>query len=259
MRVGNRWWRTIIVLAAALPAVALTGCDGASGDARPSATPPMKAGLACPDDAARGTAVWFDDGAGDSIAGVAVGQPGGTWVVLAHMAGGSVCQWLGYGRQLTAAGYRVLAIDLPGEGASGDSTVTIDAAVTRAVGYVRSERRAARVVLMGASMGGTAVLAAAPSITPAVAGVVALSAPASYRGVSTDGKVSRLAVPALYVAGAAEGGFSQTAQSFADTTPAGTPKRLLLVPADSDHGTELLRSAAVQDAIRDFLTTHAPA
>jgi pimeloyl-ACP methyl ester carboxylesterase len=248
------------VLATVLPAAALAGCggDGSGSSPAPSAQP--AAGAACPQDAKGGTAVRFADGADGTIAGLAMGAPGGTWVVLAHMAGGDVCQWLAYGRQLDTAGYRVLALDLPGNGASTDtSRVTNDAAVVRAADYVRTRQRAGRVVVMGASMGGTAVLAAAPAVTPPVAGVVSLSAPASYAGVAAGDPVRRLSVPVLYVAGALESDFAPAARRFADDTPAGTPKKLLLVDGSSHHGTALLRSDEVLTAVREFLASYAPA
>ena len=103
------------------------------------------------------------------LIGVMVGR-GPRGVVLAHQGGGAppnLCSWMPYARQLARAGFRVLAFDHRNSGSSarvGSPTRAwrVDLDVRGAVAELR-RRGATSVVLGGASLGGTAVLAAAAS------------------------------------------------------------------------------------------------
>jgi dienelactone hydrolase len=66
-----------------------------------------------------------------------------------------------------------------------------------------------RIILVGASMGGTASLVAAHGIVPTVAGVASLSGPANYAGMDALTTVKSLTVPVLFMAAANDqaGGF----------------------------------------------------
>jgi pimeloyl-ACP methyl ester carboxylesterase len=224
---------------------------------------PVPAGARCAGQAAGGVQVRFPDGRGPVLAGLLLGT-GRTGVVLAHQARGDVCQWLSYGLELAGRGYRVLVFDFAGAGASGGAPggVPVEVDVMAAVGYLR-QQNVARVVLIGASMGANACLVAATRITPAVAGVVSLSAPAFYQGTDARSAVRGLAVPVLYVAGAREQGFGEDARTLYATTPAATARTILL-PDTADHGVDLIRGGgaavpAVRAAVDAFLASRAPA
>jgi dienelactone hydrolase len=89
-------------------------------------------------------------------------------------------------------GYRVLVFDFHDQDRLDDDVIA-------AVGQLR-RRDVARVVLVGSSMGGTAVLVAATRIRPPVAGVVSLSGPVVFGDLDARAAVGRLRVPALFVA-----------------------------------------------------------
>jgi pimeloyl-ACP methyl ester carboxylesterase len=167
-------------------AATIAGCSSTSsprtGAPGPSATTLRPPGAGCPVEAAKGTAMRLTSPSGNSIATVVLG--GGTSaVVLAHQNHEDLCQWLPYGERLAGLGYRVLAFDFVGFGNSTyrtDKTYVED--ITTVVTYLRGQG-VTKVVLIGASMGGTMTVAAAASITPPVDGIVALSAPSVFDGV----------------------------------------------------------------------------
>lgn len=88
---------------------------------------------------------------------------GRTAVVLAHAHPGNLCQWDSYAKRLARRGYRVLAFDFRNHGRSQtrsgpNSRYATD--IAAAVGVVR-KTGARKVVLVGASFGGSAMLPAA--------------------------------------------------------------------------------------------------
>jgi len=266
---------------AALAGVAVVAVAAGCAAATPVAgtTPPQPGGLApgqphpgppsvhptvaaaCPSAKAGGHEVWFTDAAGVALGGIELGT-GSKGVVLSHMAGGDSCQWLPFGRQLAAAGYRVIALDLAGSGASAQLTGEDkrDANVVAAAAYLHGHG-VMSVVLIGASMGGNASLVAATEVSPPVSGVISLSAPATYQGLDAAAAVTRLAVPVLYIAGSGESEYASAARALYAATP-GNTKNLFLA-SGSQHGTQLLDkpepdAAKVRAAVLDFLKAHAP-
>jgi pimeloyl-ACP methyl ester carboxylesterase len=128
--------------------------------------------------------------AGDRLDGVVLGH-GPIGVVLAHERGRNLCDWLPYAHHLARMGYRALAFDFK----------------TYAAGVVESVQAAARdlhkrgvrgILLVGASMGGTAVLDAARDV-PGLVGVVSVSGPASYGDANAMRAVPTLQAPVLFI------------------------------------------------------------
>jgi dienelactone hydrolase len=260
------------LLAAAATVLLLPGCAaGTSVATRTTATPSLSlspTASAAPVDAscgastAGGRTVRFGEAGATNLVGVVVGT-GKTGVVLAHQSRGNRCQWGDYAHELAQAGYRSLIFDFAGSGLSTGSDAN-DAAVVAAARYLRTQG-VNTVVLIGASMGGTAVLAAAPQITPPIAAVVSLSGPARFDGVDAAEAVDKLTAPVLYAVCAGDSGFANDAQTLSDATRAGTDKKLLIAPNCNSHGVQLAdrtggpAATAVRAAIHDFLSAHAPA
>jgi pimeloyl-ACP methyl ester carboxylesterase len=258
-------------LAAAATAMLLSGCAGGTSTATRTAVTPSSAlspsasagpvDASCGASTADGQTVRFGAAGATNLVGVVVGT-GKKGVVLAHQYRGNRCQWGEYAHELAQAGYRALIFDFTGSGLSTGSDAN-DAAVVAAAAYLRAQG-VNTVVLIGASMGGTAVLAAAAQIAPPVAGVVSLSGPARFQGVDAAEAVKKLAVPVLYAVCVGDSGFAEDAQALADATRAGTDKKLLAAPGCSSHGVRLAdrtggpEATAVRAAIHDFLTAHAP-
>ena len=245
-------------------ALAAAACGG--GGAAPPAPPStgQQAGLACvqPEDQAQQVRFRGENGA--DLAGVVLGD-GRVGVVLAHQAGEDLCSWLPYARALAEQGYRVLAFDFQGHGASSPAGRggSLDGDVAAAAAALR-ERGAAEVVLVGASMGGTAAVIAATKVQPPVAGVVSISAPGQYEGMNALRAARDLTVPVLFIAARQDGAFPDDAERL-HALAAGAPDRRLVLVEGSVHGSYLLENTEpdagqrARDAVESFLRDHAPA
>lgn len=252
-----------------LVAVMLAGCGGEPATP-PAAAPPSPTAPAapvapsptdrrCADPDLNDKQVAFP-GTGGFLTGLLLGT-GRTVLVLAPQASADACSWLSWARQEAATGYRVLALDFGGEGRSQRGPAgTASGDVLSAVAYART-LGAERIVLVGASRGGTAVLVAAAAAQPPVTAVVSLSAPDAYAGENAAAAAPRITVPVLYVAATGETSFAAAAQTMYDATT-DQRRRLALVPGTL-HGTSLLTIAAAgapeaTKAVTDFLSSHAP-
>jgi pimeloyl-ACP methyl ester carboxylesterase len=212
-------------------------------------------------DCLRGNELWFRAADGTRLVGHRFGglrpraKPA---VVLAHQSNGSLCEWLPYARRLAARGIWVFAFDFRGHGFSKGRQVygrlghDVAAAVRAARGL-----GAKRVVVAGASLGGIAAVVAGATIRPPVAGVAAVSAPATIEGrLDALPFAPRLLVPALYIA--AEDDRSDPYDFAADARrlhgATGSPdKRLALVPG-ALHGVSLVdASAPVRALLERFI------
>jgi pimeloyl-ACP methyl ester carboxylesterase len=181
---------------------------------------------------------------------------GRTAVVLAHQLRGNVCQWAPYAKRLASLGFTAIAFDFRGNGLSQTRSYPASrrlAADVAAAVKVARRLGATKVVLVGASLGGTAVLVAAPTIRPAVQGVVSLSGPADFgTGLDALAAVKRLQVPVRYFAAELDAGFADDARSLFEAT-ATSDKALELVPG-GDHGVQLVaRPGRVRSLVEDFI------
>jgi pimeloyl-ACP methyl ester carboxylesterase len=199
----------------------------------------------------------FPTSDGASLVGLVLGR-GRTGLVLGHQLGSDLCEWLPQGRGFARRGYRVLVFDFAG---FGDSRPGPDSRVDNDVVAATAElhrRGVDRVVLVGSSMGGTAVLSAATRIRPPVAGVVSLSGPSGFGGVDAQGAMARLRVPVLFVVGADDQHFTEQARVMYQAARV-ADKRLLVVPGGG-HGTSLVEfgqdAPRVLTAVRGFITDH---
>jgi hypothetical protein len=113
---------------------------------------------------------------------------------------------------------------------------------------------------MGAIMGGTASLIAASNDGEDIAGVVTLSAPATFSGLSVGAyQLERIFGAKLFIAGAADAQGAASAQQFYDDTL--EPKRVEIIPT-ADQGTDILsgnQGGIVENMIEDWLTQYSKA
>jgi len=258
---------TPVLLTAALAVAVLAGTAGCSGKgAEPVAVASHYSGESC-DNFLDGTRqVTFTDEHGTRLSGVELGS-GTTGLVLTHQDPGDVCDWLPYARELvnSTPGYRVLCLDFQGygnsdDGAEGDRR---DLNIVSAAGYLR-DHGVAKVVLMGASMGGNASLVAATELQPPPAAVVSFSAPTYWKGIDAQAAVPKLAVPVLLVAGSLDnnGRFADAARALYAATPAGIDRRLVIA-SSTTHGVNLLSpvdadATHTRAALGEFLKAYAP-
>jgi pimeloyl-ACP methyl ester carboxylesterase len=203
--------------------------------------------------------VHFRAGDGTRLIGHRFGH-GTTAVVLAHQYRSNLCQWISYARRLAAKGYLAFAFDFRNNGRS------------QSVGYARSQRfggdvagaakylrahGAKKALLVGASMGGTAVLVAGANIRPPVDGVISLSGPSSFDGADAGSAVPRLRVPVLYLAAADDtgGGFASDARALYAATP--SADKTLEILSGSDHGVALVdHPGKARQLVEAFLAGH---
>lgn len=205
--------------------------------------------------------LWFFAGDGTKLVGHRFGgkKPGArTAVVLAHMSEGDLCVWAPYARRLVKKGLFVFPFDFRGHGFSEGGRDHSKAALDIA-GAVRAVRGlgARKIVVVGASLGGIAAVIAAPSIRPALKGVVSVSGPATIVGeLDALPAAPRLRVPTLYLAADQDQNgpydFAADAQTLYDVT--GTTEKKLEVVPGSLHGTFLVAgSARVRAVLERFL------
>jgi pimeloyl-ACP methyl ester carboxylesterase len=193
----------------------------------------------------------------DGVRTAAFVQGSGTLgVVLVHQVNRDHCGWVEEAAYL-AKDSLVLSIDLRGYGASakaaGSKALAYKNDIAAGVAELRS-RGATKVVLVGASMGGSAVVVAGTSINPPVTAVIAVSAPGNFKGQNASDAVRSLTVPLRTIAASDDGGAVATAKSLAGRAAKSPDAAAITFPAGG-HGWALLRPGSdAQTAIDTFLT-----
>jgi pimeloyl-ACP methyl ester carboxylesterase len=227
----------------ALCAVALTACGDRASVHTTQGRVPFGESL-CLSKSDRARLVAFDSTSRARLTAVVLGQEGAKrGAVLLHQSGGDLCQWLPYGHVLSARGYQVVALDLNGNGGStiapgSPSTPHWDRDVRAAVDLLRS-RGARRIVVMGASMGGTVAVASAAQLQPRVTAVVDVSGPTEISGLDARAAAKRLGIAALYVVSRDDDFYASVRDTYRATPAA---ERSLLVVPGNDHGVGLLNT-----------------
>ncbi|MGV3758286.1 MAG: alpha/beta hydrolase [Actinomycetota bacterium] len=201
-----------------------------------------------------GDDVFFSGGRGEvQLHGVLAGA-GETAVVLAHENRQDACDWAFYVPELVAQGFQVLAFDSVGAGqTTGPYDGHLELDVLAAVREIR-RRGASTVVAVGASRGGTGVIAAAAEPESGIDGVVTLSAPDWSHSTNALEVISGVQVPSLFVAAELDRSFDRHAEAFA----AGCSCRWkeVLVLDGSAHGVRLLQAghrAEIEQAMQRLL------
>lgn len=220
-----------------------TGTGGSSAD---TGAPPTGAGASVVTGGSSGRPVSFVTEDGVTLRGHLFGTGKGG-VVLAHMYPADQTSWYSTAERLAESGYLALTFDFRGYGESeGEKEIKlIDRDVLAAISAI-AEAGAQQVVLVGASMGGTASLIAADKSQTSspipVSGVVTLSAPVEFKGLSAAEAVPRLRIPLLFIAAEDDAGADSARQLQQLATSA---CEVQLVPGD-DHGTELLQGSQAE-------------
>lgn len=221
----------------------LAGCGGGDGGAKAAPSPSASVndfGCLSPEQAKAGS-VTFKSADGQDVEAYAVGT-GTTALILAHQADGDVCQWVPHAQDLARDGYRVVAVD------SAGSDV---AELTAAAAYVRT-KSADKVLLVGASKGGTAVLSAAGVIAPKVDAVVSLSAPSIYPGMDASMVVPDLTMPVFYMAADLDTEFAASTKELSKATKKAAENDLYIVDG-ANHGVSMLDDATNYARVKAFL------
>lgn len=183
-------------------------------------------------------------------------EPGGTagrLVILLHMFPADQTSWFEIAVELQDRGISALTLDFRGYGASGGSKEVgaIDRDVRAALAFAR-ERGFERVVLVGASMGGTAAIVVAAE--EPVDGVMALSAPVSFRGLDAGEVVASVPAPLLVVASEGDISAANALEVFSERAPLDADHALLV--RGRAHGTDIFDDDAgdrVRERLFEFL------
>lgn len=192
------------------------------------------------------------------LGGLLYGQ-GKTAVICSHMPRTDKSIWpdSGIPQRLALRGYLVLAYDFRGYGDSTgvrDNTNYNDVDLRAAITFMR-QQGATKIVLLGASMGGTASLLVASSVS--VDAVITLSAPQNFIPGVTDDQVKAIKAPKLFVNSQDDDYASETMHMY---EIASKPKELKIYPG-GEHGTALFDNYSVDltQRILDFVAHYTPA
>jgi pimeloyl-ACP methyl ester carboxylesterase len=218
------------------------GCGGDDDEEAgpPTSTPAATTTTAAPpcgEEDAEAVTLTTPDGAELDAAVVGEGEVG---VVLGHQFRSDLCSWLSFAEQLAERDMLALAINFV-------STSLDDDMVAGA--HELQRRGAERIMLVGASMGGTAALVAAGEID--VAGVAALSAPQEFSGLDALPSVRSLEIPALFLVGREDTSFARDARRLYRAT--GSSDKALVVTSGAAHGTDLLQDPDAERTLLEFL------
>jgi pimeloyl-ACP methyl ester carboxylesterase len=189
------------------------------------------------------------------LAGVVLGK-GTKGVTLAHQSRGDLCTWMPFARILARSGYLVLPFDFRGYGESGAGRTPDFPADVAAAGRTLRSAGAKTVVYVGASLGGTASLAAA-ALSPTPDGVISLSGPAVFGDMDGQAAVAKVDVALLLAAAKGDTAFSGDQQLVYDAART-TDKKVLIVPG-FDHGVDLVTGESrvrIKAALFAFLRAH---
>lgn len=189
-------------------------------------------------------AQWLDlAGEGDPDA-FQIGESG-AGVVLLHQNDGRACAWVPFAERLAEEGYAVV-VPVMRSGTWPQPVIDLAAQHLRAEG-------AEHLALVGASMGGTYAIAAAPELSTPPDLVVAISAPDFYRGASARDVVGDLTVPLLLVAAQDDATFVQEGEAM----HAAAPDSEWVVQPGFAHGIQLLdQDPEAAQIVLDALAEH---
>ena len=237
--------RGLALAMAAAAGLALAGCGG-----EPTATP-------TPEESSRPISFTAEDGL--EIQGRLFGQ-GDVGVVLAHMYPADQTSWWDFAGTLAENGYMALAFDFRGYGqSSGSKEITlIDLDVEAAVDFLKAQG-ASTVFLAGASMGGTASLKVAANRSEDVSGVVSLSAPINFKGISVEEEQIR--VPVLLMVASKDGSAKESLNEMIGLGIVAQTAESVVYEESGDHGTDLLEGDhgdVVRGRILSFLQANHP-
>jgi hypothetical protein len=181
---------------------------------------------------------------GERMPAVVLGHGGSIGVVFANQSASIACGWLPYARNVARDGVRALVFDYADAGREDE--------ILASARWLRGHG-AHRVVLVGASIGGRAVVTAAARGGPRrVDGVVSLSGErilGAQRDLLIDAR--RLRVPALWVSSANDGytNFAdETRQLYRGARGHAHPDDLLVV-GGADHGVDLLTGSQARRVV----------
>lgn len=220
----------------------------------PVATPtPEPAGTPLPAGADKRVQFMTDDNL--KLTGWLYNSGKSTAIIGAHMYPSNKTDWSRFAPELTKMGVTVLVFDFhnfgesqsrPEEGEGNIKSETLDNDLLAAITFMQSQG-ANKIILMGASMGGTTVLRVAGKADVAAVIAVSVAYGTFIRGITIDkAMVEAITEPKMLVGSEFDGATEPTKQIFND---AKDPKELHIYPG-ADHGSNIFYDAQNRE---DFL------
>lgn len=237
---------------ALLATVLLTGCGGAVGSSVDPSSPPPASSKQAPAGRDQPVSQWcmgagedtngveqklVTTGSGAEVMTMRVGT-GPVTALLVHQTNGKgSCGFLFFAQQLAKSGVSVVTVDACGYGrTSCPSPDDTPAILSELANQARSEG-AERVVLVGASMGGSLVTMAGPGAKADA--VVNLSGPAKIGPADLERDAPLITMPLLVVQSNDDSADLDATRKIWDKIPA---KRKQLLKQPDGHGYDFLRS-----------------
>ncbi|MDB5107109.1 MAG: alpha/beta hydrolase [Candidatus Binatus sp.] len=179
---------------------------------------------------------------------------GSTGVILAHMFPADQSDWTDFAQVLAAHGYTALTFDFRGftesEGASGTQFADLDLIAA----YEFLSPRVSRMFIAGASLGAEAAIIAATR--KPVAGLILISTPTSFGGLTVDEAIRDVTAPILFVTSADDPLVGGQPEILFRSAIA--PKSFQTYPG-SAHGTAILfgpHGAELRTLMLAFIASH---
>jgi pimeloyl-ACP methyl ester carboxylesterase len=169
---------------------------------------------------------------------------GKTTAVLAHGGRSDLCETLTFATRLAAAGYRVVAFDFRGNGRSespSTNPLALGTDIAAAVAHARATG-AERIFLIGASMGGAAIVQNTSSVR--VEGRISLSGTRLWPGfgINDPAGVARIRAPFLYL-GSRDDSRAPLQEALGIFRRVGAADKRTAIYPGSDHGWQLLEGS----------------
>jgi len=190
---------------------------------------------------------------GQPLEGITVGR-GRVGLVLGHMIGSDSCEWYDMAKVFARRGYRVLAIDFRGFGLSPPPVHHDQTALWADIGGAAAEVRllgAKRVVAIGSSMGGTALVVAGARPAYHLSGIISISGAGDFYGMDALAASRQVTIPAFFMAAHDDGSFPANARAM-ERRAQSKHKALLILPGGT-HGTPLLTEPDTARRAQAFL------
>ena len=182
---------------------------------------------------------------------------GSTGVILAHMYPADQSDWTDFAQVLAAHGYQALTFDFRGftesEGTSGTEFAGDD--LLAAYRFLRP--RVSRIFIAGASLGAEAAILVAAR--EPVAGIICISTPTSFGGLTVTDAIRHVRAPILFVTSADDPLVGEQPEILFRLARA--PKSIEVYPG-SAHGTSILfgpHGPELQALMLRFLAANQPA
>ena len=244
--------RMIPLLVLASTAASTAGCSGGSKGADASLTQSISAICISPGSSAAKQIVHYSAADGVEVeayvsspaAGKRVRSSGTVGIVIVHQSDQDLCDSASWATTFSGLGYLAIAPTVDGDEQVGE--------VEASVKYLR-QHGAKQVVLLGASMGGTAVLQTAVELKPPVQAVVSVSGPSAYFAMDALSAVPKLTVPVFYSAGELDTDFAFDETNLYHATTE-KDKVLDIVSGDPSHGFDLLDT--LMPRVKAFFLEH---